>query len=170
MADQPLCTDVDLYALADRLVSRLAELKLTVAAAESCTGGWIAKALTDISGSSVGFEIGIVSYSNQAKMKLLGVDERTLQAHGAVSAETVAAMAEGVLRLSGADLSVAVSGIAGPGGAAPGKPVGTVWFSWSGTGCSGTETELRQFQGNRESVRRASVGHALQGLLERISG
>ena len=137
-----------------------------VVTAESCTGGWIAKALTDIAGSSEWFEAGIVAYSYQAKQRQLGIKRSMLEAHGAVSREVVRAMAEGALARTIATLAVAVSGIAGPGGAQPGKPVGTVWLCWARRGSKGVQlrTELRHFRGNREMVRRKTVRRALQGL------
>jgi len=157
--------------LAQQVVDEMIAAGGSVATAESCTGGWIAKALTDISGSSACFGYGIVSYSNEAKEAVLGVQQRTLAAHGAVSDAVVREMAEGVLHLSGADLSVAVSGIAGPDGGTPDKPVGTVWFAWSARGPRGmrTDSELQRFAGDRDSVRRQTVLHGLRGLRERVS-
>jgi len=157
-------TDRDLAALAERLGSALRARSWTLAAAESCTGGWIAKVVTDIPGSSAWFVAGYVVYSNDAKVRMLGVPAATIAEHGAVSEPVVVALAEHARRDSGADLSVAVSGIAGPGGGTPAKPVGTVWFAWSGP--DGTRTERRRFDGDRESVRRQSVAVALQGLAE----
>jgi nicotinamide-nucleotide amidase len=121
--------DAQLYELATRVGRRLLAAKRRMVSAESCTGGWIAKAMTDVPGSSQWFECGYVTYSNAAKMRDLGVSKATLDAHGAVSAATVLEMASGALRLSGADVAIAVSGIAGPDGGVPGKPVGTVWFA-----------------------------------------
>ena len=138
-----------------------------VATAESCTGGWIAKALTDVAGSSQWFAQGVVTYSNESKRRLLGVPSSVLATNGAVSERVVRAMARGVLQLSGAQMAVTVSGIAGPGGAVPGKPVGTVWICWSvrrGRGVR-TRTAIHHFRGDRESVRRKAVGAALRGLL-----
>ena len=120
--------------LAEALVGELILAGLTVATAESCTGGWVGKALTDVAGSSGVFEYGIVSYSNDAKADLLGVSPGSLAAHGAVSEAVVREMATGALGRSGADLAVAVSGIAGPGGGTEEKPVGTVWFAWASRG------------------------------------
>jgi nicotinamide-nucleotide amidase len=141
-----------------------------VATAESCTGGWIAKALTDVPGSSGCFGYGIVSYSNGAKESMLGVKSRTLAEHGAVSEPVVREMAQGTLRLSGADIAVAVSGIAGPDGGSDDKPVGTVWFAWSIRGLGGvtTDTDLRRFEGNRDSIRMQTVIHGLYGIRERL--
>jgi len=140
-----------------------------VATAESCTGGWIAKALTDTAGSSQWFIEGFVAYSNDAKVARLGVPASILRNSGAVSEAAVRAMAEGAIRRSGADLAVAVTGIAGPGGAAPGKPVGTVWLGWAARrgGAIRVAAQLRHFRGDRETVRRKTVQAALAGLLKR---
>jgi nicotinamide-nucleotide amidase len=156
--------------LADALVAEMIDRGVTVATAESCTGGWIAKALTDIAGSSATFGFGIVSYSNDAKVSLLDVAQDTLAQHGAVSEAVVAEMARGVLRLSDADMAVAVSGIAGPDGGTGDKPVGTVWCAWAQSTSSGAriDTEQRVFAGDRESVRAQTVIWALQGLRERL--
>ncbi len=151
---------------ASALVAALKSAGMTVTTAESCTGGWIAKAITDVAGSSAVFAYGIVSYSNGAKKSLLGVDGKALAKAGAVSEPVVIQMAEGALEVSGADLSVAVSGIAGPDGGSEAKPVGTVWFAWSRR--SGTEvatkTDRQCFRGDREAVRRQAVLHALRGI------
>jgi nicotinamide-nucleotide amidase len=156
--------------LADALVAELIDRGVSVATAESCTGGWIAKALTDIAGSSAAFGYGVVSYSNDAKASLLGVDADTLARHGAVSEAVVEEMASGVLRLSGADMAVAVSGIAGPDGGTGEKPVGTVWCAWAQSNSNGAriDAERRVFAGDRESVRAQTVIWALQGLRERL--
>lgn len=141
-----------------------------MATAESCTGGMIAAACTDLAGSSDWFERAVVSYSNQAKTDLLGVPAALLAQHGAVSEPVARAMAEGVQRSSGADLTVAVTGIAGPGGGTPAKPVGTVWFGFVQRGADGSvhvASEQRRFEGDRAQVRRATVEHALRGLLQR---
>ena len=139
----------------------------TVATAESCTGGWIAKALTDVAGSSHWFLEGFVTYSDPAKQQRLGVPRAVIKKHGAVSEAAVRAMAAGALKRSRAQVAVAVTGIAGPGGAVPGKPVGTVWLGWAvrrGRGIR-VAVQLRQFRGDREAVRRKTVRAALQGLL-----
>ncbi len=138
-----------------------------LATAESCTGGWIAKVLTDIAGSSVWFERGWVTYSNAAKQQDLDVPEALLVGCGAVSEPVVLAMARGALQRSGADFAVAVSGVAGPGGGTPEKPVGTVWTAWAWRGGEGpaARAECRQFPGDREAVRRQTVVFALEGLL-----
>ena len=158
--------------LAERLVAALTAAGQSVATAESCTGGWIAKSLTDIAGSSVVFGYGVVSYSNDAKVSLLGVRADTLQREGAVSEPVVTEMAKGAVELSGADLAVAVSGIAGPDGGTAEKPVGTVWFAWARRDDSRImlDTDLRRFGGDRESVRAQTVLHALEGIKDRIRG
>ncbi len=162
--------DPAIIELAATLVGELNRRKKAVATAESCTGGWIAKALTDVPGSSGCFGYGIVSYSNGAKESMLGVNNLTLAEHGAVSEAVVREMAEGALRLSGADIAVAVSGVAGPDGGSDDKPVGTVWFSWSMRGPGGitTDADLRHFEGNRESIRMQTVIHGLKGVQGRL--
>lgn len=157
--------------LAIALVAALNERQQTVATAESCTGGWIAKAITDVSGSSACFGYGVVSYSNDAKMRMLNVPRLTLKDHGAVSEEVVRSMADGALRISDADFAVAVSGIAGPTGGSEEKPVGTVWFAFSRLTQEGpkTDTECLVFDGDREDVRLQSVTHALTRVLELVT-
>ncbi|HET8744224.1 MAG TPA: CinA family protein [Ramlibacter sp.] len=135
-----------------------------LATAESCTGGMIAAACTDLAGSSQWFERGFVSYSNEAKQELLGVDPALIAQHGAVSEVVVRAMAFGAVRHSYAQVGVAVTGIAGPSGGNPQKPVGTVWFGFQVDGR--LTSELRHFDGDRAAVRTATVRHALQRLLE----
>ena len=156
--------------LAQALVDELTSASKAVSTAESCTGGWIAKAITDIPGSSAVFHYGIVSYSNGAKESLLGVKNQTLEEHGAVSEAAVTEMAQGALNLSGADIGVAVSGIAGPDGGSPEKPVGTVWFAWAVRDGSkiNSDTSCEHFDGDRELVRELTVAHALQGVRERV--
>lgn len=158
--------------LAAALVDELVTAGKSVATAESCTGGWIAKSITDIPGSSQCFAYGIVSYSNGAKESILGVQPGTLAENGAVSEATVREMAAGVLNLSGADLAVAVSGIAGPDGGSDEKPLGTVWFGWSARhdGKCSTDATLRRLSGDRESIRAQAVVIALQELRERLRG
>jgi len=165
MADEATIAD-----LGSRVVEALTRRGLWVATAESCTGGWIGKALTDVPGSSRCFGCGVVSYSNRAKRTVLGVAAETLSSDGAVSEQTVREMAEGALRLSGASIAVAVSGIAGPDGGTDDKPVGTVWFAWSRRhgGRPVTDAERRCFDGGRAEVRMQTVAHALAGLLVRI--
>jgi len=162
-------TDAELKRLAARVGRHLLGSARCVATAESCTGGWIAKALTDIAGSSQWFAEGFVTYSNQSKWRRLGVSRSVLSVQGAVSEPAARAMATGALRRSGAQLAVAVTGIAGPGGAVPGKPVGTVWLSWATRQGRRIhlDAQLRHFRGDRDAVRRKTVVAALQGLLGR---
>ena len=134
--------------------------------AESCTGGWVAQSLTSVAGSSGWFERGFVTYSNAAKHEMLGVGIDTLARHGAVSEATAIAMAEGALRHSHADWALSITGIAGPGGGSPEKPVGTVCFGWAATD-GRIEVETRYFAGNREAIRKQSVVYSLQGVLRR---
>jgi nicotinamide-nucleotide amidase len=157
--------------LAKALVAELTSKGKSVSTAESCTGGWIAKAITDVPGSSQVFAYGIVSYSNGAKESLLGVAGSTLESNGAVSEAVVQEMANGALNLSGADIAIAVSGIAGPDGGSEEKPVGTVWFAWAMRNESGatTTTERQVFSGDRDLVRALTVAYALQGVRERIA-
>ena len=153
-----------LYELAGKLGSILHRYGHKLTVAESCTGGWICQAITDVPGSSAWFDRGFVTYTNEAKQDLLDVPKSILDNHGAVSAETVQAMTAGALRHSLADCALAVSGIAGPSGATDAKPVGTVWFSWQKR--DGICTSLKQqFDGDRRSVRRQAVAEALLGLL-----
>lgn len=150
------------HALADRLIAR----GLMLATAESCTGGLIAGACTDLAGSSAWFERGFVSYSNQAKTELLGVPADLIEREGAVSEAVARAMAAGALARSRAQVAVAVTGVAGPTGGSPQKPVGTVWFGWA-VG-SKVFAERRRFEGDRAAVRAATVEHALRTLMERL--
>ena len=152
----------------ERVALLLREKQWMLASAESCTGGLIAAACTELPGSSDWFERGIVSYSNDAKTALLGVAPSLIAAHGAVSAEVAQAMAEGALAQSPAQLAVAVTGIAGPGGATPGKPVGTVWMAIGLRGHRVTST-LLQLQGDRAAVRRQTVEAALHALLATVT-
>lgn len=147
------------------VVLHLAAQGLKVATAESCTGGLIAKRITDVPGSSGVFEFGWVTYADRAKTEMLGVPEDVLKLHGAVSEPVVKAMAEGALDRSGADVAVAVSGIAGPGGGTPEKPVGTVWIAWAFRGGE-TRTEMMLYPRDRDSFRRMVSQKALAGLLE----
>jgi nicotinamide-nucleotide amidase len=134
--------------------------------AESCTGGWVAQAVTAIDGSSHWFDRGFVTYSNDAKREVLGVRDKTLEAHGAVSEPTAREMAQGALARSKGTVSLAITGIAGPGGGSLEKPVGTVCFAWAGK--RGVRSETRRFLGDRQSVRRQSVIRALEGVLETL--
>ncbi|MGI9329542.1 MAG: CinA family protein [Gammaproteobacteria bacterium] len=156
--------DKALGELAQRVADALDASRCTLASAESCTGGWIAKLLTDIPGSSDWFEAAAVTYSNAAKAALLSVDAALIQAEGAVSGPVAEAMAAGAKRQLQADLAVAVSGIAGPGGGTAQKPVGTVWIAWAGPG-DGVHSQIHQFQGGRDAVRRQAVAAALGGVL-----
>ena len=157
----------------DPLATRLGELLLAqglrLTAAESCTGGWIAKVATDIAGSSAWFDRGFVTYSNAAKTEMLGVRAATLAAHGAVSEAVVLEMVAGALAHSLAQVAVAVSGIAGPGGGSADKPVGTVWFAWSVPGAPPWARRL-QFAGERGEVRHQAVRFAIEALVERLAG
>jgi nicotinamide-nucleotide amidase len=157
-------SDAELEALARELGQALLARNQRIAAAESCTGGWIAKALTDVPGSSRWFEGGVVSYSNAAKHSVLGVPADLIAAHGAVSEPVVRAMAEGARAKLGSDIAIAVSGVAGPDGGTADKPAGLVWFAWASR--RGTVSERRTFAGDREAVRRQSVELALQRTLE----
>ncbi len=138
----------------------------TVATAESCTGGMIGAAITDVAGSSGWFDCGFVTYSNEAKIEMLGVRSETLASSGAVSDATAREMAAGALARSGADLAVAVTGIAGPAGGSPEKPVGLVWLAWAGRD-GAVDAVSHRFPGDRAAVREAAVAVALSGLLER---
>ncbi|MFT6429797.1 MAG: nicotinamide-nucleotide amidase [Halopseudomonas sp.] len=150
---------------AARLGSVLRRQGYQVTAAESCTAGGICEAITRIGGSSAWFQTGFVTYANQSKSRWLGVDERDLATHGAVSEPVVRAMASGALQAAGADIAVAVSGVAGPDGGSLEKPVGTVWFAWA-MGDGTVSTGCRRLQGNRREVRAQTVLHALEGLIK----
>lgn len=163
-------TDQDLYQLAEEVGRRARASGWRVVTAESCTAGWIAKALTDVPGSSQWVDSGYVTYSNTAKMRDVGVSERTLGEHGAVSEATVREMANGALRAAGVELAIAVSGIAGPDGGTAEKPVGTVWFAVATIQAQGPAAvcEVRHFGGDREQVRRQAVDHALRLALQQL--
>jgi nicotinamide-nucleotide amidase len=158
----PLAEENDTPALVGRVAELLQHKRWMLATAESCTGGLIAGACTDLSGSSAWFERGFVTYSDLAKTELLGVDAALIAAHGAVSEAVARAMAEGAVARSHAQAAVSVTGVAGPTGGTPAKPVGTVWFGWSVAGQ--VRTERRRFEGDRAAVRAATVQHALQTL------
>ncbi len=180
--------DHALQLLATKLGTRLTTLGLTMATAESCTGGWIAKTFTDVAGSSVWFNGGVVSYSNDAKGALLGVQKATLKSHGAVSEAVVRQMAQGALEVVGADCAVSVSGVAGPGGGTPKKPVGLVWIAVAirseATSAQSSERASRStadssafahcvareyhFDGSRDAVRRAAVAAAIELVLQAL--
>jgi nicotinamide-nucleotide amidase len=162
----------------ETLAQRLLQRGWMLAAAESCTGGMVAARCTDLAGSSQWFERGFVTYSNEAKHELLGVDMALIKTHGAVSEEVARAMALGALRHSRAQVSVAITGVAGPAGGSPDKPVGTVWFAWAAPSDSGptvgsdtafVKAEVCHFEGGRAAVRQASLQHAIQGLLTLVS-
>jgi nicotinamide-nucleotide amidase len=159
--------DGELHQLAGLLNRRLAEKGLIMVSAESCTGGWIAKAMTDVPGSSGCFDRAFITYSNAAKQEMLGVGHDTLERHGAVSEAVVREMVRGALERSGADVAVAVSGIAGPGGGSDEKPVGTVWLAWAARGAD-IIASREQFPGDRDKVRYSTAVAALQGLLNLI--
>lgn len=158
-------SDAQLREQAQALGERLRAAHDALVTAESCTGGWIAKCLTDIAGSSDWFDSGMVVYSYEAKQALLGVRPQTLEQHGAVSRETVIEMVSGALVNSGASVAVAVTGIAGPGGGSADKPVGTVWVAWKRRG-GYARAQAFQFDGDREAVRRQTVDRALAGVAE----
>ncbi|MBI5786388.1 MAG: nicotinamide-nucleotide amidohydrolase family protein [Rhodocyclales bacterium] len=159
--------DAQLNQISHQLGLALTRLDLTLAAAESCTGGWVAQVVTHTAGSSAWFDRGFITYSNDAKVEMLGVDPETIARYGAVSQETAAEMAAGALVNSNAMISLAVSGVAGPAGGSPDKPVGTVCFAWCKLGDE-PQTERHHFDGDRESVRHQAVVCALTGLLARL--
>ncbi len=159
-------TQESLEALAAEVGSMLLSTGQKLVTAESCTGGWVAQCLTAVAGSSDWFERGFVTYSNEAKCEMLGVERETLVAHGAVSEATAAAMAAGALRHSHADWALAITGVAGPGGGSPDKPVGTVCFGWAAAD-GRIEVETCRFSGSREAIRSQSVAHAMRGILQR---
>ena len=154
--------------LAKTLGARLKSSGATLVTAESCTGGWVAQTVTSVAGSSAWFERGYVTYTNGSKQELLGVREETLQHHGAVSEQTAREMAQGALARSKGTLAVAVTGVAGPGGGSREKPVGMVCFAWADR--RGVTSDTRRFAGDRESVRRQSVVHALEGVMKALGG
>ena len=156
-----------LTTLATLAGARLKARGLTLATAESCTGGWVAQAVTSVSGSSEWFDRGFVTYSNTSKCEMLGVRPETLAAHGAVSEPTAREMAAGAIEHSAAGAAVAVTGVAGPTGGSPEKPVGTVCFAWVLRG-GAVESETHRLEGDREAVRRQSAIRSLQGLIGRL--
>ena len=160
---------MELEAIAQKIGSELKARKLVLASAESCTGGWVGQVITSVPGSSLWYDCGFIPYTNQAKRELLGVSTDVLVRFGAVSEQAARAMAEGALANSRAQVSLAITGIAGPGGGSEDKPVGTVWFAWAGKN-SETRTEHRQFDGDRAAVRGQAVAVALLGLSEFIGG
>ncbi|MBK6803469.1 MAG: CinA family protein [Betaproteobacteria bacterium] len=158
-----------LAAVSQALVDALRARGWTLATAESCTGGGVAHAVTAIPGSSDVFDRGFVTYSNRAKTDMLGIPAATIDGEGAVSEAVAAAMAEGALRASGADVAVAITGVAGPGGGTPAKPVGTVCFAWATRG-GAREVRTRHLEGDRDAVRAASVRCAIDGVLALARG
>jgi nicotinamide-nucleotide amidase len=161
--------DTTLDALAAAVGARLKADGLVLATAESCTGGWVAQTVTTVSGSSEWFDRGFVTYSNAAKLEMLGVRDETLARYGAVSEETAREMALGALAHSRAHVTLAITGVAGPAGGTAAKPVGMVCFAWARRH-DVAQSETRRFAGDRERVRRESVIAALQGLLSRLGG
>jgi nicotinamide-nucleotide amidase len=161
-------SDAELQHLTEHLGEVLRAHHQTLVTAESCTGGWIAKLVTDVPGSSEWFDCGMAAYSYEAKQAMLGVRPETLMDHGAVSEETCVEMVSGALVHSGATIAVAVTGIAGPTGGMPDKPVGTVWIGWKRRG-GYPHAEVFHFQGNRDAVRRQTVATAMNGLLKSLT-
>jgi len=161
-------TDAELRELAEQIADAALRQRLTLVTAESCTGGWIAKTLTDLPGSSAWFDAGVVTYSYEAKEALLGVNLRTLERTGAVSEETALEMVSGALARFGAGVAVAVTGIAGPSGGTVEKPVGTVWIGWKRRG-GYAHARLFHFDGDREAVRRQTVAAALKGVIKALT-
>lgn len=159
----PVPDDSQLCRQAQELGQLLHSARERLVTAESCTGGWIAKLMTDVAGSSDWFDCGMVAYSYEAKQALLGVRPQTLEEHGAVCRQTVMEMVSGALVHSGASIAVAVTGIAGPGGGSADKPVGTVWIGWKRRG-GYAKAELFHFHGDRDAVRRQTVAAAFAGL------
>ena len=162
-----LPTDAQLREAANELGQALVARGWMLASTESCTGGWLAQAITEIPGASAWFERGFVTYSNASKQEMLGVRAATLEQHGAVSLETAREMSDGVLLHSHAHAAIAITGVAGPTGGTSGKPVGTVCFAWT-TADQGTQVERVIFDGDRHAIRAQSVLHALKRMIERV--
>lgn len=160
-------TDSELMHLSERIGQALNARGATVTTAESCTGGWVAKVITDIAGSSAWFERGFVTYSNEAKSQMIGVKPTTLEQHGAVSEPVVVEMAIGAIKAARADYAISISGIAGPDGGTASKPVGTVWFGFASAAGEGI-TRCECFSGDRENVRRQATAYALQTLWQQF--
>lgn len=160
-------TDSELMHLSERIGQALKARGTTVTTAESCTGGWVAKVITDIAGSSAWFERGFVTYSNEAKAQMIGVKPVTLEQHGAVSEPVVVEMAIGAIKAARADYAISISGIAGPDGGTATKPVGTVWFGFASAAGEGI-TRCECFSGDRENVRRQATAYALQTLWQQF--
>jgi nicotinamide-nucleotide amidase len=164
-----LLSNKELLALVpiEKLANLLLKRQWMMSTAESCTGGMISAACTDLAGSSAWFERGFVTYSNAAKTELLGVDAALIEEHGAVSEAVVRAMVQGAIARSRAQVAVAVTGVAGPTGGSAAKPVGTVWFGWQVADV--TTAQMHRFEGDRAQVRSATVQYALRGLMSRLS-
>jgi len=162
-----MMTDSELMHLSERIGQALKARGATVTTAESCTGGWVAKVITDIAGSSAWFERGFVTYSNEAKAQMIGVKPVTLEQHGAVSEPVVVEMAIGAIKAARADYAISISGIAGPDGGTATKPVGTVWFGFASAAGEGI-TRCECFSGDRENVRRQATAYALQTLWQQF--
>lgn len=160
--------DEQLESLAAEVGAALKAREMTLATAESCTGGWVGAVVTSVSGSSQWYDRGFITYTDQSKQDMLGVDEATLGNYGAVSEETVREMAQGALQHSWADISLAISGIAGPTGSTAEKPAGLVWFAWA-TKTGAIESEKHLFPGDRREVRRQAVETALKGVLSLLN-
>lgn len=158
-----LLSDEDLQQLTLQVAQHLLNRGWLLSTAESCTGGWVAKCCTDVVGSSAWFDRGFITYSNQAKYDMINVNEKTLAVSGAVSEQTVIAMAQGALQNSNAHISVAISGIAGPSGGTNEKPVGTVWLAWATE--KSANAERHHFSGNRDEIRRQAVAIALKSIV-----
>ena len=156
-------SDEALYLLGEEVGKTLLQRGMMLATAESCTGGWVGEAVTAVPGSSLWFDRGFITYTNAAKQEILGVAAATLERYGAVSEQAVREMVAGALKTSRSQVALAISGVAGPSGGTPEKPVGTVWFAW-GFANGTVATEWQQFAGDRLEVRRQAVIHALQGL------
>ncbi len=163
-------SSVDFGDLAERIGATLGSHGAVLVTAESCTGGWVAALVTSVAGSSAWFDRAFVTYSNQAKSEMLGVSPQTLLQHGAVSEATVREMALGALARSPADIAVAISGIAGPGGGSPDKPVGTVCFAWATKESPSVYSVTERLRGDRTAVRAQAVRVALEGVIQRLAG
>jgi nicotinamide-nucleotide amidase len=163
----PIPTDFELQSLAAGLGAELLQRRMKLASAESCTGGWLSKVVTEVAGCSDWFDCSFVAYSYEAKESALGVPRETLEQFGAVSQEVVVAMVRGALSRSRANLACSITGIAGPSGAVAGKPIGTVWVAW-GRGHHPPVATRFLFEGDRDAIRRATVKAALIGLREQL--
>jgi len=162
-----MMTDSELMQLSERIGLALKARGATLTTAESCTGGWVAKVITDVAGSSAWFDRGFVTYSNEAKAQMIGVKPTTLEAHGAVSEPVVVEMAIGAIKAARAAYAISISGIAGPDGGSAEKPVGTVWFGFASAAGEGI-TRCECFAGDRESVRRQATAYALKTLWQQF--